>query len=1054
MEHRKETLASLTEDQRQKGIAQVNEVLLAVRDVMTKAIQRANEGKITPEEFWKRLFINVTPFGKSIPPIKEERRSKQYHSENLRLASDSSALCPSNPYDRLDIQDCSKYLRYGGQRGLSSNEFAEDSLNFCSYFGLPIRSYQWADQKNAPKWKGPGAPYADVLNRMISQRNLIAHLRKEEENQLTIQQFDGTITLLEQMVAPIVEHGDFRDERKAGCATYWDGVRKKFNLLLGAPPVSLEELAQELFYVECEEELTGRQKGALIQAVYESGFAQRDHLIFSGLTREELLHKLRKSEAIQEILGKAPVEAVLPEVDQTISETQTKEQELWPELTGVCAARFREAGTLMNLDDSIVWGLLDSFLIWTHESMFLCAEGRKVLKRIGEILTVRNQKLTVDQSVVHAIFRSFRNSSNKMQGEEESIGEQEQQWLEKQREEQHRQSKQGIKLLRYLQEHHCLEIAFSPTSSRYTQENFIVLAQRYSNVRMLVFTTSRVVADGLGKICGKNVVLAKPDLDGRLIFFRSTMENWKQMLAQAGNLDGGKRKTENSQQHATPPQGETMVAVDAQGNKSDVKRKAFINDGGEGSIFQIDLFNQVAKIYFPNMRTQERRKKLEYMVANNPNISGLCWPTSLLFDEDGNWIGFLMPRARGKELATTVFCPGRGGRNIAEQGWDRRSLALIAANIAEVFTQMHRKNILMGDVNPRNFLVAADCSVHLVDCDSYQVEGFSCPVGTPLYTPPEVHVRMRQQGTIDYGFERTVNHELYSLGVLLFEILMLGKAPYESRYANINDVVDAIITGNFAYPYRSGEEDAPKGRSNISPPVGLWRNIWSHMPRMAVKTPFYNLFTGGERPSSEKWARNMREYARLIEEGKSTNELTPSTFKVVYTEGSDEEMTKMVDLVCPSCGSHFNMGEDVYLRQKSKNTPILCNVCRDQQKNFANRKRWVACKACGRQYQDTVANWIAWERAKRPLYCPNCAEQWVQCAKCGEWYRESRIKLDQLEMQGKDPLCQDCFQKQYVSVTCEICDNPFRIARTRLQRLEREGSKIICHDCQKRENRL
>lgn len=89
---------------------------------------------------------------------------------------------------------------------------------------------------------------------------------------------------------------------------------------------------------------------------------------------------------------------------------------------------------------------------------------------------------------------------------------------------------------------------------------------------------------------------------------------------------------------------------------------------------------------------------------------------------------------------------------------------------------MHEKGILMGDINPRNFLVTPQCAVYLVDCDSYQFGGFSCPVGTPLYTPPEVHRSMRAAGVENYGYIRTEDNERYSLAVLLFEILMLGKA--------------------------------------------------------------------------------------------------------------------------------------------------------------------------------------------------------------------------------------------------------------------------------------
>lgn len=72
----------------------------------------------------------------------------------------------------------------------------------------------------------------------------------------------------------------------------------------------------------------------------------------------------------------------------------------------------------------------------------------------------------------------------------------------------------------------------------------------------------------------------------------------------------------------------------------------------------------------------------------------------------------------------------------------------------------------------------------------------------------------------NYGYERTVENERYSLAVLLFEILMLGKPPYESRNTNNADVVQAIITGDFPYPYHSDDEDQKAAANGLAGPGG------------------------------------------------------------------------------------------------------------------------------------------------------------------------------------------------------------------------------------------
>lgn len=80
-------------------------------------------------------------------------------------------------------------------------------------------------------------------------------------------------------------------------------------------------------------------------------------------------------------------------------------------------------------------------------------------------------------------------------------------------------------------------------------------------------------------------------------------------------------------------------------------------------------------------------------------------------------------------------------------------------------------------------------------------------------------------------------------------------------------MIDAIIEGNFPYPYRTGEdEEEERLRGNIKAPVGKWRQIWSNTTYL-VKTGFYNTFTGktafpqrsghrscGSMPGRSSWA--------------------------------------------------------------------------------------------------------------------------------------------------------------------------------------------------------
>lgn len=56
----------------------------------------------------------------------------------------------------------------------------------------------------------------------------------------------------------------------------------------------------------------------------------------------------------------------------------------------------------------------------------------------------------------------------------------------------------------------------------------------------------------------------------------------------------------------------------------------------------------VLKIYFPKQRDDGRREKLSHMVAYDPKIPSLCWPKALAETQEGEWVGYLMPRARAR----------------------------------------------------------------------------------------------------------------------------------------------------------------------------------------------------------------------------------------------------------------------------------------------------------------------------------------------------------------------------------------------------------------------
>lgn len=221
--------------------------------------------------------------------------------------------------------------------------------------------------------------------------------------------------------------------------------------------------------------------------------------------------------------------------------------------------------------------------------------------------------------------------------------------------------------------------------------------------------------------------------------------------------------------------------------------------GGEGAVFSIEpAGTQVAKIYSapPDAKKVSKLARMTHL-ATAPVQRISAWPTDLLKDSSGSVRGFLMPRITARRDIHELYSPK--GRSESFPEADFRFLVHVAANIARAFAVMHSQGHVIGDVNHGNVLVGADGTVTLIDCDSFQVgtaaAAFTCDVGVPLFTPPELHGRPFR------GLMRSRNHDAFGLAVLLFHLLYMGRHPFAGRYLGRGEmpIEQAIAEYRFAY---------------------------------------------------------------------------------------------------------------------------------------------------------------------------------------------------------------------------------------------------------------
>lgn len=417
-----------------------------------------------------------------------------------------------------------------------------------------------------------------------------------------------------------------------------------------------------------------------------------------------------------------------------------------------------------------------------------------------------------------------------------------------------------------------------------------------------------------------------------------------------------------------------------------VKLVSCIASGGEGSVYKTDT-PYVCKIYKKEKIEKSKFEKIKLMISKKINFKGICWPIDIVYNQYNEFVGYLMPIASGKELQKCLFIKPLLIKNFPN--WRKRDTVELCLTILEKIKFLHERNIILGDINPMNILVVNSKEVYFVDTDSYQIEGFPCPVGTINYTAPEI-----QRKKFD-TFLRSFGNEYFAVATLLFMIMLPGKPPYSQQGGE--NPVDNIIKMDFSYPF--GEQ------SNRKAPDGPWRYMWSHMPYY-IKEAFYTTFRKNEehsfentRLATEEWYNKMAHYLRLLDEGKleEQDQMSGELFPTRHKKNS-----KLVYISCKLCGKEV---PEEYCENG------ICRECL----NIGEKYR---CNRCGKEMLFTnYAKHI--KKVKKHETCMDCHDYlnkvhtYQYCNDCGKNFEITNGEYEFLSSKGFDlpKRCKVCRKK-------------------------------------------
>ena len=227
--------------------------------------------------------------------------------------------------------------------------------------------------------------------------------------------------------------------------------------------------------------------------------------------------------------------------------------------------------------------------------------------------------------------------------------------------------------------------------------------------------------------------------------------------------------------------------------------------GGEAVVYHvIGNASHVAKIYLkpPSNVAEAKLRAMVSLGIQSPLIrSFVAWPTEILVDARTRQLrGFLMQKVVGHHELHQLYSPLNRSQLFPFVTF--KFLVHTAWNICFAFREIHKAGIVVGDVNARNLLISQKGTTFLLDCDSMgfssNSDTYPCsPVGMEEFLPAELHRDLA-------GFPRVQNHDLFSVAVLIFQLLFCGRHPYSGRLAagmsgDPPTPGAAIRAGEFAY---------------------------------------------------------------------------------------------------------------------------------------------------------------------------------------------------------------------------------------------------------------
>ena len=181
-------------------------------------------------------------------------------------------------------------------------------------------------------------------------------------------------------------------------------------------------------------------------------------------------------------------------------------------------------------------------------------------------------------------------------------------------------------------------------------------------------------------------------------------------------------------------------------------------EGGEAIIYAYDQGTVLKVFKDPNvLPTKEKKVNAMLGKKSRNNLAVLPMDTVTI---GGIFVGYQMQKVSDEPLHSFTKA-----RFVRDQGFTNLDALQIAAQLGHAIEDVHNAGFVIGDVSDNNFMASLEPGhqIHLIDTDSWGINGLQPDAYTETFTPPEAYTRGHMKLT-----EETDN---FGFAVLAFNIL-------------------------------------------------------------------------------------------------------------------------------------------------------------------------------------------------------------------------------------------------------------------------------------------